>query len=173
MTRIDEERLNRTIVALRERLLAAKNAQGHWVGIPLQQRPVAATAVFGLGPGLTPRGMEGGSNAACAGSARTRTPTAEWGDTVQSPSNLSTTLLCYSAMSVLEGGSLKHCSGIARSWKIHPIPMSIGIGLEAATRGREGRGMAFRREVGSSNRTRWLRRCIARYGKDRRFPFRS
>jgi len=167
MTRIDEERLNRTIVALRERLLAAKNAQGHWVGYLSSSALSTATAVFALArvdAARHGRRIERGLCWLC----ENQNADGGWGDTVQSPSNLSTTLLCYSAMSVLEGGSLKHCSGIARSWKPSPSRCPSGSDLRLPLVVEKAEAW-LRREVGSLESDSLAAAVIARYGKDRTF----
>ena len=128
MRRIDEERLNRTIVTLRERLLAARNDQGHWVGHLSSSALSTATAAFALAQvdGARHRTwIERGLHWLC----ENQNTDGGWGDTIESPSNLSTTLLCYSAMSVSEGGSLKRRSGIAGSWKPCPSPSDLRLSL--------------------------------------------
>jgi len=111
-TPIDKEALQVTIATLRERLLVAQNPQGFWVGHLSSSALSTATAVFAL---------------TAVDSEKHRSPIKRglhwlrdhqnadggWGDTVQSPSNLSTTLLCYSALAVdcglqpSAGGSVK------------------------------------------------------------------
>ncbi|HNY76915.1 MAG: prenyltransferase/squalene oxidase repeat-containing protein [Sedimentisphaerales bacterium] len=163
MRRIDEERLNRTIVTLRERLLAARNDQGHWVGHLSSSALSTATAAFALAQvdGARHRTwIERGLHWLC----ENQNTDGGWGDTIESPSNLSTTLLCYSAMSVSEGGSLKRRSGIAGSWKPCPSPSDLRLPLAV-----EKAEAWLRREVGSLEPEALAAAVIARYGKDRTF----
>jgi squalene-hopene/tetraprenyl-beta-curcumene cyclase len=109
---IDNDALQATLAALRERLLAARNPQGFWEGHLSSSALSTATAVFALATvdsekhrSLIERGLRWLRDHQNADGG--------WGDTVQSPSNLSTTLLCYSALvvdcglSTSMGGSLK------------------------------------------------------------------
>jgi len=100
----DENALRATIAALRERLLAARGPQGHWTGHLSSSALSTATAVFALA--LVDRRkhlplIDRGLHWLC----RNQNVDGGWGDTTQSPSNLSTTLLCYSAMSLPESPS--------------------------------------------------------------------
>jgi squalene-hopene/tetraprenyl-beta-curcumene cyclase len=94
--------LQATIAALRERLLAARRPQGYWQGRLSSSALSTATAVFALAvvdrekhSSLTDRGLQW--------LCRNQNADGGWGDTVQSPSNLSTTMLCYSALAVSQG----------------------------------------------------------------------
>ncbi len=91
--------LQTTIAALRERLLAARGPQGYWEGRLSSSALSTATAVFALAvadgekhSSLTDRGLQW--------LCRNQNADGGWGDTVQSPSNLSTTMLCYSALAI-------------------------------------------------------------------------
>ena len=97
---MDHNALQNTLVTLRERLLAARNAHGFWEGHLSSSALSTATAVFALATvdskkhrSLMERGLRwlGDHQNADGG----------WGDTVQSPSNLSTTLLCYGALTMI------------------------------------------------------------------------
>jgi len=109
---IDNDALQTTIAALRERLLAARNPQGFWEGHLSSSALSTATAVFALATVDSEKYMsliERGLRWLCDH----QNTDGGWGDTVQSPSNLSTTLLCYSALAVdcglrtSVGGSVK------------------------------------------------------------------
>ncbi len=143
MMRIDEERLDRTIDTLRERLLASKNAKGHWVGHLSSSALSTATTVFALAQvdatkyrPLIDRGM--------LWLCENQNADGGWGDTVQSPSNLSTTLLCYSAMA------------------IPTAPSACHVAVEKT----EG---WLRREVGGLEPEALAGAVLDRYGKDRTF----
>ncbi|MCX5643324.1 MAG: squalene--hopene cyclase [Phycisphaerae bacterium] len=91
--------LQATIATLRERLLAARGPQGYWEGHLSSSALSTATAVFALAvadrekhSSLTDRGLQW--------LCQNQNADGGWGDTVQSPSNLSTTMLCYSALAV-------------------------------------------------------------------------
>ncbi len=115
---IDQDALQTTIAALRDKLLAARNPQGSWEGHLSSSALSTATAVFALATvdsekhrSLIDRGLRwlGDHQNADGG----------WGDTVQSPSNLSTTLLCYSALAVPVGAcpyETHHAVGKAEEW---------------------------------------------------------
>jgi squalene-hopene/tetraprenyl-beta-curcumene cyclase len=96
---IDKDALQVTIAALQERLLAARNPHGFWEGRLSSSALSTATAVFALTAvdGEKHRSLiERGLRWLCDN----QNIDGGWGDTVQSPSNLSTTLLCYSALAV-------------------------------------------------------------------------
>jgi len=143
MRRIDKERLNHTIVTLRDRLLASRNDQGHWVGHLSSSALSTATAVFALARVDATRHrtwIERGLRWLCAN----QNADGGWGDTVQSPSNLSTTLLCYSALAVADA----------------PTVCRIAVEKTEAW---------LCREVGSLESDLLAAAVIARYGKDRTF----
>jgi len=79
------------------RLLAARNAQGHWEGFLASSALSTATAssalaLAGGNADLVDRGL--------AWLARTQNPDGGWGDTVRSQSNISTTSLCAAAFAI-------------------------------------------------------------------------
>jgi len=101
MTAVDEEKLRGTVAALRGKLLALREPEGHWVGHLSSSALSTATAAFALAQvdraqyrGLIDRGL--------VWLCTHQNTDGGWGDTVQSPSNLSTTLLCYSALAIPE-----------------------------------------------------------------------
>jgi squalene-hopene/tetraprenyl-beta-curcumene cyclase len=168
---IDNDALQSTIATLRQRLLAARNPQGFWEGHLSSSALSTATAVFALATidsekhrSLIERGLSWLCDHQNADGG--------WGDTVQSPSNLSTTLLCYSALAVPVGATPRGC----------PEPLTPVQGQDGY-RGRAGTGAC----PYSTHRTiekveRWLRgkvgalepEALARaveeqYGKDRTF----
>ncbi|MBN1509481.1 MAG: hypothetical protein JW955_21720 [Sedimentisphaerales bacterium] len=98
----DKEVLRTTIATLRQRLLAARNSQGFWEGHLSSSALSTATAAFALAMVDVERHrslIDRGLRWLCDH----QNPDGGWGDTVQSPSNLSTTLLCYSALAVPAG----------------------------------------------------------------------
>ncbi len=99
MIDIDRNDLDVTLTALRKSLLAQRGPEGNWVGGLSSSALSTATAVFALAQmdsaahrPLIDRGL----NWLC----ENQNADGGWGDTVQSPSNLSTTMLCYSALAI-------------------------------------------------------------------------
>ncbi len=93
-----EMSLNEAIANTRAHLLSLRNAAGHWEGELVQQR-----AVHGDGDrGAVAGGCDGHARASRAGAqwlVANQNADGGWGDTTISKSNLSTTLLCWSALS--------------------------------------------------------------------------
>jgi len=95
----DVSGLQATLATLRERLLAARGPQGYWEGRLSSSALSTATAVFALAVVDRDRYIsliDCGLRWLCAN----QNADGGWGDTVESPSNLSTTMLCYSALAV-------------------------------------------------------------------------
>jgi squalene-hopene/tetraprenyl-beta-curcumene cyclase len=133
-----------TIATLRERLLAARSPQGYWEGHLSSSALSTATAVLALAvvdrdkhSSLVARGLQW---------LRTnQNADGGWGDTVQSPSNLSTTMLCYSASAVSDG---RDSQGILAARKTESW---------------------LQRQVGSLEPAVLARAVEQQYGKDRTF----
>jgi len=135
--------LSETISTLRERLLAARGPEGHWEGHLSSSALSTATAVFALATvdrgkysSLVDRGLQWlRANQNADGG---------WGDTVQSPSNLSTTMLCYSALAVSD--RLPACrEALARteSWLHHRVGSLTPGALASAIEQQYGRDRTF------------------------------
>lgn len=141
--RIDDDRLDRTIATLREHLLALRNTRGCWAGHLSSSALSTATAVFALAQVDSERYrklIDHGLRWLC----ENQNADGGWGDTVQSPSNLSTTLLCYSAMAVSNASSTcRHAVKKTEAW--------------------------LRREVGSLDSQALAKAVSDQYGKDRTF----
>ncbi len=113
---IDKKVLEDTIAALRSKLLAARGPHGHWEGRLSSSALSTATAVFALAVvdrdryrSLVDRGL--------AWLCEHQNPDGGWGDTADSPSNLSTTMLCYSAMAVVDRpNACQPCVERTESW---------------------------------------------------------
>ncbi len=161
--RVDQETLSQTIATLRERLLGWRNTEGHWVGRLSSSALSTATAVFALAQVDATRHqtlIDRGLNWLC----ENQNDDGGWGDTVQSPSNLSTTLLCYSALAVAEGGSLKS-EGLGDGLHERAIPkrrLRLPVAVEKTE-------VWLHREVGSLEPDALAGAVIGRYGKDRTF----
>jgi len=140
---IDQCDLQATIATLRERLLAAGGAQGYWEGRLSSSALSTATAVFALA--LVDRQkhstlVDHGLQWLC----RNQNADGGWGDTIQSPSNLSTTMLCYSALAVPESRAVCREAGArTESW--------------------------LRRKAGSLEPQALAKAVERQYGKDRTF----
>ena len=88
-----------------ERLLATRGAAGHWIGRLSSSALSTATAIAALRL-VDEHGGTGAHQARIGAGARwlaaTQLPDGSWGDTVASPGNLSTTILCWSVLAALE-----------------------------------------------------------------------
>lgn len=140
---MDEEGLHDAIAALRAKLLAARGPDGHWEGHLSSSALSTATSAFALAVvdrdryrSFTDRGLQW----LCAN----QNADGGWGDTVQSPSNLSTTMLCYSALAVCEP------------------PAGVSRALEKTE-------AWLRRVVGSLDAAATAKAVEAQYGRDRTF----
>ncbi len=99
-----------------ERLLAERNAEGHWTGELSSSALSTATASIALTlageSDLPRRGLDW--------LERTQNPDGGWGDTVLSISNISTTALCWAAflIAVRDGGAARSrdAAGRAEAW---------------------------------------------------------
>jgi len=101
MMDIDRNDLDVTLATLRRSLLALRRPEGNWVGGLSSSALSTATAVFALAQmdvvrhrALIDRGL--------TWLCENQNADGGWGDTIQSPSNLSTTMLCYSALAIPE-----------------------------------------------------------------------
>jgi len=115
---IDEAALDKTLKALKERLMQARLPEGCWQGRLSDSALSTATAVFALSVVdkakynlLIRRGLDWLiENQNCDGG---------WGDTVVSLSNISTTMLCWSALAI--AGRFSRCDRAvakAESWLV-------------------------------------------------------
>ena len=154
---IDQDSLEATIAALRGKLLAARGPQGYWEGRLSSSALSTATAVFALAVaerdkhssliGLGLRWLCENQNA-----------DGGWGDTVGSPSNLSTTMLCYSALRWrFRIGVTARCESA-----VHNSQSAMG------PRRREAESW-LRRTVGSLEPQALAKAVERQYGKDRTF----
>jgi squalene-hopene/tetraprenyl-beta-curcumene cyclase len=131
---MSDKAIEETIAALRDGLLAARGAQGYWQGRLSSSALSTATATFALATvdrtryrSLIDRGL--------AWLCENQNADGGWGDTVDSPSNLSTTMLCYSAMTIPGGPAA--CAGAVEkteSWLMEKVgsldPQSLAATVE-------------------------------------------
>lgn len=134
------DRLDQAIASTRDHLLAQMTAEGHWEGELSSSALSTATAIVALS-------LVDAEAHATLISAGARWLTANqntdggWGDTTISKSNLSTTLLCWAALGLVNGGAaaVQRCE----AW--------------------------IKAVVGSLEPDKIARAVIARYGKDKTF----
>lgn len=126
----------------RSALLAERNAEGHWTGELSTSALSTATALVALGS-VDPARHRDRVAEACRWLVANRNPDGGWGDTVKSFSNISTTLLCWSALTRFGGDEAADAVRLASHW-IRDYAGSLEPALVAET-------------------------VKARYGKDRTF----
>jgi len=140
---IDQRQLHDAIATLRARLLAARGPEGHWTGRLSSSALSTATAVFALASVDLKKHrtlIDSGLRWLC----ENQNADGGWGDTPQSPSNLSTTMLCYSALAIVDAPA--ECHGTVEKTE------------------------AWLQEVVGSLEPRALAEAVSRqYGKDRTF----
>ena len=101
MTSIDEAALDRTLKALKKRLVRTRNSSGFWEGKLSGSALSTAVAVFALAL-ANKRKYASLINKGIAWLIDNQNSDGGWGDTVKSVSNISTTMLCWSSMTVAE-----------------------------------------------------------------------
>ncbi len=113
---IDYDALEHTLSALKDRLLRYRVEEGHWVGQLSSSALSTATASFALS--LVDREkyqtlIRKGLDWLC----ENQNPDGGWGDTVRSLSNISTTMLCWSALTTVDRSQrYEKCIAKAESW---------------------------------------------------------
>jgi squalene-hopene/tetraprenyl-beta-curcumene cyclase len=101
MTSIDEAALDRTLKALKERLVRARNSSGFWEGKLSGSALSTAVAAFALA--LANKSKHASLiEKAVAWLLDNQNSDGGWGDTVKSVSNISTTMLCWSALAATQ-----------------------------------------------------------------------
>jgi len=140
---MSDKALEETIAALRDRLLAARGSHGHWEGRLSSSALSTATAVFALAVAdraryrtLVDRGL--------LWLCENQNADGGWGDTVDSPSNLSTTMLCYSALAIPDGPSAcSPCVEKTELWLLNKVGSLDPRSLAAAVEVQYGKDRTF------------------------------
>ncbi|MFQ5489142.1 MAG: prenyltransferase/squalene oxidase repeat-containing protein [Phycisphaerae bacterium] len=106
---IDHPQLDRTLQAARQRLLDARTQSGHWVGTLSSSALSTATAACALELlGRSRPEYQSLVSSALIWLADHQNRDGGWGDTPSSPSNISTTVLCWAALGVNPDLQRKH-----------------------------------------------------------------
>ncbi len=160
---IDNDALQITVAALR-RGCSPRGTAGLLGRTPVKQRLSTATAVFALATvdGKKHRSLiDRGLRWLC----KHQNADGGWGDTVQSPSNLSTTMLCYSALAIADCGLRIADCGVDLAQRESAIrnPQSA---ICATVHKAES---WLRRKVGSLEPQALAKAVERQYGKDRTF----
>ena len=129
---IDLDKVERTLAAARRRLLAARTRAGHWEGQLSTSALSTATAVCALILLRDAGGNEAVGLAALDALiqdaldwlATHQNADGGWGDTVDSPSNMSTTTLCWAAVGMDERWLARHQPTMERAdiWLASRVP---------------------------------------------------
>jgi squalene-hopene/tetraprenyl-beta-curcumene cyclase len=144
---MDRPRLDKTLRAARERLLAERSSQGHWVGQLASSALSTATASLALA--LAGRERKTGEFATLVRRgldwlAANQNEDGGWGDTALSRSNVSTTLLAWSALWASEGGPAHaRAAAGAEAWLVRRAGGLAPHGLARAVAERYGKDRTF------------------------------
>src|SRR5258706_3913014 len=119
---IDLASLDEALNAVRERLLAERNSGGHWSGELSSSALSTATAIFALHelsrlPLSSSRigGLDQLIKSGVQWLIANQNADGGWGDTIRSISNISTTVLCWSALRPFGSQNAKEMAG-AEAW---------------------------------------------------------
>ncbi len=153
------EGLDTAIANTRAHLLSLRNAAGHWEGRLSSSALSTATAIVALS--LVDAAANEGRISRGAGWLMTnQNQDGGWGDTTISKSNLSTTLLCWSALSLYER--------VVQAARDRAEPITGRVPVERLNV--RNRCEAWIRErVGSLEPDAICQAVVARYGKDKTF----
>ena len=143
MTSIDEAALSRTLKALKVRLVRARNSYGFWEGRLSGSALSTAVAVFALAL-ANKRKYASLINKAVAWLIDNQNSDGGWGDTVRSISNISTTMLCWSSMTVAEPSArVNEAVAKAKSWLANLAGSVDADTLAGAVNQQYGRDRSF------------------------------
>ena len=139
---IDADLLNETLSRLRRRLLDARTSGGHWEGELSGSALSTATAVWALASvdPVRHKGLIDGGLGWLAGHANAD---GGWGDTVASHSNISTTLLVWSAFAADTTGRYGPVIEAAKGWLVRRAGSTAPDDLARAVLDRYGDDRTF------------------------------
>ncbi len=151
--------LDQAITATRAHLLSLRNAEGHWEGELSSSALSTATAIVALSL------VDGEAHETLITSGARWLLTHQnkdggWGDTTISKSNLSTTLLCWSALTLVAKEHACRCPDDVASRGGSALPIAAAFARCEPW---------IREQVGSLEPDALCRAVIGRYGKDKTF----
>ena len=151
--------LDQAIANTRAHLLSLRNAAGYWEGELSSSALSTATAVVALSLVDAERHESLVTNGA-RWLITNQNADGGWGDTTISKSNLSTTLLCWSALSLVAKERACRCPDAVASTSAAPLPFAEAFGRCEPW---------IREHVGSLEPDAICKAVIDRYGKDKTF----
>jgi len=159
MSRPPESTLDAAIANTRAHLLSLRNEAGHWEGELSSSALATATAVVALS-GVDAEDHAGVIDRGARWLMVHQNEDGGWGDTTISKSNLSTTLLCWSALTLVAKADACRCPDEVVSLGSGPLPFGRALNrCEAWIRG----------QVGSLEPEEIKKAVVGRYGKDKTF----
>ncbi len=151
--------LDQTIANTHAHLLSLRTAEGHWEGELSSSALSTATAIVALSL------VDGEQHEALIATGarwllKYQNEDGGWGDTTISKSNLSTTLLCWSALSLVAKEQACRCPDDVASQNASPLPITAAFAQCEPW---------IREHVGSLEPEAICKAVIGRYGKDKTF----
>src|SRR5687768_805644 len=146
---IDAGELDEALGRVRERLLAERNSAGHWVGELSSSALSTATAVFALHElqrlplnRFSVSGVDQLIKDGVRWIIANQNEDGGWGDTIRSVSNISTTVLCWSALRPFGAQNAKVMSA-AEGWISKRAGSMLPGDIAAAVKARYGKDKTF------------------------------
>src|SRR5258705_13853148 len=146
---IDPAALDEALNAVRDRLLAERNTAGHWSGELSSSALSPATAIFALHelsrlPLSSSRisGLDQLTKSGVQWLIAHQNADGGWGDTVRSISNISTTVLCWSALRPFGSQNAKVMSA-AEGWIAKRAGSMVAADIAASVIQRYGKDKTF------------------------------
>ncbi|MYC67571.1 MAG: squalene--hopene cyclase [Acidobacteriia bacterium] len=140
--------LEETLDRMTDTLLADRNAAGHWEGELSSSALSTATAVIALTLQARASGQVAPDPLATAGVdwlIRTQLDDGGWGDTTDSPANVSTTALCWAAVTIASAGRPGADAALdrVRNWMTRAAGSLEPLALAQTIRQRYGKDRTF------------------------------
>ena len=161
--------VDRTIDALTARLLACRTGADHWEGRLASSALATATAIIALAVDARASGRNHASLIASGQNWLVAHQNADggWGDTVLSPSNLSTTALCWAAVALSGGPEGPPLQSTKRR---RDVPVVVEADLQVRlNRTVECAERWLRAQIGDVDGVSLRKAILERYGSDRTF----